>query len=1039
MQRIVFYLFITLMALPCVSVYAQKYTPEQKQQAVIERAMDLYRKEKYAAAQQLFDQTAAATPRSMATASACYHAAVCAERLGNDDAAQRLDNFIGTYPHSSYCNMARFYLGNFYYTRGKYDKALIYYRQVRPQEVEYNHRSEYNFKTGYCYLQADKLKEAKSYFVQQIDGESKYKIPSLFYYAHLQYADGEYGPALTSFQRLKEEDSKFAKIVPNYEIRLYYYLGRHDDVLAMAPEMIANSDTYKPLEISQMVAEIYYNQGFFAEALPYYRAANAETSSSDESSQADKKVKTIAPTRASCTPQDNYYQMGYCYYMLHQYDSAAMYLERKTACIDSVAQNALYTLGDIYIQQGRKDEARSMFLQASKMNFNPKVQEEALFCYAKLSCELNKNPYNESIRSFQNYLKKYPTSKHKSEVQEIMASLYLSTNNYKDALTLIEGINDRSVAINKAYQRILLNYGVELFNKGKVEQASDLFQKAGSVNADVKVSANAYYLYGESQYRMGNRKVAHKSLDRFLLSSQAKASPYYCQGLYTMGYIAMRDNEYDDAAGYFKSFISNAAAYKVEDRQLDDAYNRLGDCRYVTRHYSDAITDYDHVIQSAGSDADYATYQKAMAYGAMGDDQNKFTYLQRIFDRYPKSSLRAKALMEMADTYMKLDNTEMAMAKYEEYIKQYPASSRAKEAMLNMGLIYYNTQRDDKALDVFDRLLRKYPETDEARYAMGTVKSIYIDQNRVDEYFPYIKSVTKHSFTDMEQDSTIFMAAEDRYLSGDYAASAVALDNYLRKYPNGLFSQKASYYAADSYRRTMHTDKALPHYLAVLATARSQYTEESMLNAAGIAYDQHNFSLADSLYQLLVSTAEQDGNRIVGKLGVLRCCVQLGKTDEIDEAANNLLSESKITTEHREEALICKARTAYQKQLSQSVIDRYALLLHSNNGEYAGEAAYRRAETYFADGNVEQAEKEINDYINSSASDYWLAKTFILWADIYYQHYHNNLQAKQTLQSIIDNYDGEELVDIALQKRNEIIESEAVEQKPEEEMNIIIE
>ena len=170
---------------------------------------------------------------------------------------------------------------------------------------------------------------------------------------------------------------------------------------------------------------------------------------------------------------------------------------------------------------------------------------------------------------------------------------------------------------------------------------------------------------------------------------------------------------------------------------------------------------------------------------------------------------------------------------------------------------------------------------------------------------------------------------------------------------------------------------------------------------------------------------------------MLRCALQLNNADEVDNAASDLLSESRITAEHRDEALISKARMSYNAQMHQTALERYAMLLNSANGEYSGEAAYRRAEIYYITEQVSLAEKEINNYVGVSSSDYWLAKTFILWADIYYNVYHNNLQAKQTLQSIIDNYDGEELVDIALKKRNEIIESEAAEQKPEEPEMII--
>ncbi|MEG2337087.1 MAG: hypothetical protein RSC04_05045, partial [Bacteroidales bacterium] len=49
------------------------------------------------------------------------------------------------------------------------------------------------------------------------------------------------------------------------------------------------------------------------------------------------------------------------------------------------------------------------------------------------------------------------------------------------------------------------------------------------------------------------------------------------------------------------------------------------------------------------------------------------------------------------------------------------------------------------------------------------------------------------------------------------------------------------------------------------------------------------------------------------------------------------------------------------------------------------------------------------------SNDYYLAKTYILWADIY-EGRGNLLQARQTLQSIIDNYEGADLIALAKEK-----------------------
>ena len=114
----------------------------------------------------------------------------------------------------------------------------------------------------------------------------------------------------------------------------------------------------------------------------------------------------------------------------------------------------------------------------------------------------------------------------------------------------------------------------------------------------------------------------------------------------------------------------------------------------------------------------------------------------------------------------------------------------------------------------------------------------------------------------------------------------------------------------------------------------------------------------------------------------------------------------------------------------------YSLLKHSTNGDYSGEASYRIAESLFLQQQYDEAERAIEAITADPANDYYLAKSFILWADIFYAR-GNNLQAKQTLQSIIDNYDGDDLVQLALQKRNNILEEENPPQQPEDEEIVI--
>ena len=105
----------------------------------------------------------------------------------------------------------------------------------------------------------------------------------------------------------------------------------------------------------------------------------------------------------------------------------------------------------------------------------------------------------ESIKAFESYLKKYPRSIHKTEAQEILTELYCSTNNYKEAIRLLEQIPQRNAALEQAYQRAVLNRGIELCNSGNTKEGVALYEKAVKINAVPKTTAVACYLLGEAE------------------------------------------------------------------------------------------------------------------------------------------------------------------------------------------------------------------------------------------------------------------------------------------------------------------------------------------------------------------------------------------------------------------------------------------------------------------------------------------------------------------------------------------------------------
>src|SRR5690606_16241257 len=122
-----------------------------------------------------------------------------------------------------------------------------------------------------------------------------------------------------------------------------------------------------------------------------------------------------------------------------------------------------------------KEKAKMAYDAASKLDFNDKIKEDALFNYAKLTYELSYSPFNETIKAFDKYIELYPNSEKNTEAYTILSEVYMVTKNYKDAVTSIEKIKVKTPAILKAYQRVTFYRGLELFNNLAYNQSISFF------------------------------------------------------------------------------------------------------------------------------------------------------------------------------------------------------------------------------------------------------------------------------------------------------------------------------------------------------------------------------------------------------------------------------------------------------------------------------------------------------------------------------------------------------------------------------------
>jgi TolA-binding protein len=124
------------------------------------------------------------------------------------------------------------------------------------------------------------------------------------------------------------------------------------------------------------------------------------------------------------------------------------------------------------------------------------------------------------------------------------------------------------------------------------------------------------------------------------------------------------------------------------------------------------------------------------------------------------------------------------------------------------------------------------------------------------------------------------------------------------------------------------------------------------------------------------------------------------------------------------EAHFIKAKSALALNDKSAAMETFKKTCAMSQNEMAAESQYYIALILYENEDYQESEKQTFLLVNKYPSyDYWVAKGFILLADIYVK-LNNVFQAKQTLQSILDNYEGEDIKDIAREKLDSLNDSE---------------
>ena len=920
-----------------------------------------------------------------------YYSLVTGLQLQHDVSRDEALQYIATINNEPRRQLISFHLAHYYFVKEQYEDAVKYFNIAGYDNISNDQIADAKFEKAYAYFSLKQFASAKPLFneIHQLLSH-KYYVPANYYYGFIAYNDKDYDVALNSF-KLVENVPEYQGVVPYYIAEIYYFQGKKNEALAYGESVLSKGiSLYYEKQLKLLIGQLYFEKKNYKRALPLLE---------DYVNSTPKVTKEIL------------YELSYSYYKEGVFDKAIDGFKQLSNERDSMGQNSMYVLGDLYLRTNQKANARNAFQYAAFNSSNPQQQKVSRFNYAKLSYELGFQ--DVALNEMKKYLADYPSSEYDVEAKEILVNVLTNTNNFSDALSIYSGFSSPTPSMQRAYPRILYGRAIEYINDQQLPPADELLTKVLQNPMSGNILPYANFWKGEIAYRGQRYDEALRYLSTFLQSNVAPQGEANASAArYNVGYSYFQKENYRQALTNFAQVTSSVSPASTSTEQ--DAFLRSADSYYMLKEFSQAAAAYQSVISNNLQQADYAMFQKAMIAG-IKNSAEKIRILTNLNKQYPNGSLVQDVNMEIALTFIADEKFTDAVP----YLNKILASSEnglKPRAYQKLGLAHYNSNNNKEALLSYQQLIQRFPQSQEAEEAIAILKDIYVEEGRPDEYVSFMNK-NGVTISVSEADSLTYTTAFIKFNANDCAAAITSFNNYLSKFPDGAFAIDANYNRSLCYKKNKEWQKAVDGFIYANGRGLNKYFEAATLEAAQLYYfELKDYGNARKYFESLRNNSADPANMLEAARGLVRSYYQLKDYTQANVVAKDLLSRKEISTDDRSVALIVLGKSQQQANDCNAAIVSFRSLANINKSAWGAEGRYEIANCYITLNNLPAAEKAATAVIRETGSyDYWVTRAYILLGDIFLKQ-KDYFNAKATYESVAKNASVTDLKNEAQQK-----------------------
>lgn len=923
-------------------------------------AVELFEKEKYAAAKILFERYLVQNLEDENSIKAQNYLVLCALFLKNPDFDYYINQLISKYPYHHFTLNTYAQIGTQFFQQGDYVQAAKYLKKLNLEKPNLGN-VHLAYQLGYSYFVNKDYPNANKILQKIKGGEHAYAYLASYYAGYIAYMKGDYASAAKDIAK-SMQDEKIKNDAELLLVSIYYHQKRYAEV---THQILQSKQADQPA-YDLLLGDSYLMQGDTAIAVQYFE-------------------KYIKRSKVRTDPVF-FYKIGMAYSSsyVNKLSLSTYYLSKVADEADSLAQVGAYQLGIMYIRQRDKFAAIHAFDKCRKLTFNKELQKSAAFYYVRLNFEIDDT--KNAIEGCQFFEKNFPNDIIlMGEINRMRSEAYLNSGNYPTALEHIEKMPNKDYKAQLAYQRIAYNYAVELFNNGELRSAKSMLKKSLIFPYNSELTNLAYFYLGEISLLLKQLDSALTFYKKIENTSTLIADTYF-----SLGYAYFQMEDYTLSIQYFEKYIHSG-----KETYLKEAYSKQADAYFKIKNFAQALHAYQLALKHGSTDFTHNYYHRAlclMELRKFREAEDLLGLLEEVHhadERYTDWIKYQRALIFYENKRQDLCRNILSQ------IIDNPNHSPIQPlALFKRGDIYAEGALYNRAVSDYRTIIDRFPNSEVAQQAIQRLHELSMKGIHIPNLDRLMSRLIRPQAAMTPIPSAELKNAQTYFESGDYAKAILVLKKYLQGTPKPENTSEVEYLLGQAYAAIGDKESANIYF------ERSNL-KKGLLKSAHIDFQIGFFQNAISKYEKVLKGYAGESEQIEAKIGLIKAYFALKNHDKVMYYLTELKNSYAPHT-HPVEHLYFGKLYFSQGQLDEAKT-AFEKVIHATNDIHAAEAQYFIGLIY----------REQGDYLSSNEELYkvkekypvyaiWVYEALFAVADNYFS-LDNLFQAKATVQWIIDN------------------------------------